>query len=159
MKPLTSKISSNQQILEHLRDILLRIYTFIYIYNCVPDISKFTFTSYRQLLLLLLCSYNFNDSFSFEIVNSIIYKVNNNYSIIFYEPIGNNDNVPLYISDTFTKMYDREIYGETDVRREIHSLSCRQLDPLWQRTSTIVWNRGIKETRNDRPLLIYLRHT
>lgn len=26
-----------------------------------------------------------------------------------------------YINDTFTKMYDREIYGETDVRREILS--------------------------------------
>lgn len=33
-----------------------------------------------------------------------------------------------YINDTFTKMYDRETYGETD-SMERNSLSCRQLDP------------------------------
>lgn len=35
------------------------------------------------------------------------------------------------ISDTFTKMYDRETYGERQTYGEkaILSLSCRQLDP------------------------------
>lgn len=64
MKPLTSKISSSQQILEHLRDI------YIYIFIIVSQI-------YRNLHLLCIVSYvnyyNFNGNFSFKIVNSIIF--------------------------------------------------------------------------------------